>query len=227
MIRILYCRLQETYNERIRHSSPLVKSSEEKDHEESVPVVPMEHNPDDPKHQKVLELEKQWNQTINKMKEDLAKRMPTSKQEKQGKSKKKGSMKSKDKKKKNKKKEDEDQMDWVCIKEATIATNLLLQVQLMPIWIVKKIFSYLDKKTLAKAKKVNAYWKWAIEELAKDKKVRKMLDKSNKKLKVVLLSLCLGISLVCLRRLLVVTAPFRKTPCWRHPNPELAILKDG
>lgn len=55
----------------------------------------------------------------------------------------------------------------------------------MPIYIVKKIFSYLDNKTLKKAQKVNEYWKWAIGDYLKDKKMRKSMNKTNKKLKVV------------------------------------------
>lgn len=53
----------------------------------------------------------------------------------------------------------------------------------MPIIIVKKIFSHLDKKSLTQAKKVNLFWKWAVEELIKDRKACKTLKKMDRKLK--------------------------------------------
>lgn len=54
----------------------------------------------------------------------------------------------------------------------------------MPIWIVKKIFSYLDKKSLTKAKKVNAYWAWVIKDFNKDLKIERLLEKNIIKMQV-------------------------------------------
>ncbi|XP_017782643.1 PREDICTED: uncharacterized protein LOC108566984 [Nicrophorus vespilloides] len=50
-------------------------------------------------------------------------------------------------------------------------------VQVMPINVVKKILSFLDKKTLGIVSKVNEYWKYAVSSLNEDMKARKMLDK--------------------------------------------------
>ncbi|RZC36012.1 uncharacterized protein BDFB_013602, partial [Asbolus verrucosus] len=57
------------------------------------------------------------------------------------------------------------------------------EIQLLPIGIVKMIFSYLDKKSLKKAKKVDEYWKWVITDLTKELKLKKLLNKTKKKMK--------------------------------------------
>lgn len=54
----------------------------------------------------------------------------------------------------------------------------------MPIWIVKKIFGYLDKNSLAQAKKVNKYWEYAVSDLAKEVAARTAIDKRIKKIEV-------------------------------------------
>ncbi|KAB0795340.1 hypothetical protein PPYR_12179 [Photinus pyralis] len=65
--------------------------------------------------------------------------------------------------KKTKKGNDDDgELDWI---------------QLCPIWIVKKIFGYLDAKTLKKIVGVNKYWKAAVNDFQADLKSRKLLKK--------------------------------------------------
>ncbi|CAH1115993.1 unnamed protein product [Phaedon cochleariae] len=49
-------------------------------------------------------------------------------------------------------------------------------IQLLPIWVVKKIFRYLDEKTLISLKKVNNYWSFTVQELLKEIKAREHLD---------------------------------------------------
>ncbi|XP_071050368.1 uncharacterized protein PF3D7_1225600-like [Onthophagus taurus] len=61
--------------------------------------------------------------------------------------------------------------------------NLVDQIQMLPIWVVKKIFSYLDKKTLKKVRTVNVYWTYIVDDLAKDKKTMKPVQKILKKMK--------------------------------------------
>lgn len=66
----------------------------------------------------------------------------------------------------------------------TYKRNKLFQIQLLPIWIVKKIFSYLDAKTLKKIKSVNKYWEYAVTDLQKEQKAKKNLDKFIRKMEV-------------------------------------------
>lgn len=54
---------------------------------------------------------------------------------------------------------------------------------------MKKIFSYLDKKTLNKAKTVNEYWKYVITDYLKEVATRKKLDKEIEKIEVSVTSL--------------------------------------
>lgn len=54
---------------------------------------------------------------------------------------------------------------------------LFKQIQLLPVWIVKKILSYLDKKTLDTCKKVNEYWKYVIADYLKEIATRAQLNK--------------------------------------------------
>ncbi|CAH1376589.1 unnamed protein product [Tenebrio molitor] len=183
----LYKRILKLYTERVHELALLASASKEANNseEEEQQSKPFEypHDPDDPKHQKCLKLEKLWNETMVHFRKEVEKHQPKTKKEKdhakKGKKKKKGSKtkstgkskkgKKKGKKGKKKKKGKKRQpVDWI---------------QIMPIWLVKKIFSYLDKKSLARAKKVNEFWKWAVTELLKDRKARKLLDKANQKLK--------------------------------------------
>lgn len=57
-------------------------------------------------------------------------------------------------------------------------------IQLLPVWVVKRIFSYLDDKTLAQIKKVNEYWSYIVENLKSDNKARKSLDNKLDKINV-------------------------------------------
>lgn len=51
------------------------------------------------------------------------------------------------------------------------------QLQLLPIWVMKKILWYLDKKTLNKVREVNAYWDYVIDEVIEEKKVQNQIHK--------------------------------------------------
>ncbi|KAF5269575.1 hypothetical protein FQR65_LT05913 [Abscondita terminalis] len=69
-------------------------------------------------------------------------------------------------------------------KKKTISeSNDLDFLQLMPITIVKKIFGYLNSKTLKTIKQVNLYWEFAVNDLQADMKGRKTLNKCIKKMK--------------------------------------------
>ncbi|XP_044253463.1 uncharacterized protein LOC123004327 [Tribolium madens] len=127
-----------------------VKKEEEKEEKKDSEGL-QTHDLDDPKHQKCLQLEKIWVESMGKFR----KKVYTEKEPQK-------------KSKKTKKKGKDESLDWI---------------QIMPIMIVKKIFNYLDKKSLTRAKKVNAYWKWAIGDLLKDRKVHKSLNKIDKKLR--------------------------------------------
>lgn len=54
-------------------------------------------------------------------------------------------------------------------------------VQMLPIWIVKKIFNYLDLKTLQSLKKVNPYWAYVCDSVIKDRQARTLLDQTIEK----------------------------------------------
>lgn len=69
--------------------------------------------------------------------------------------------------KKNKKTSPSETMDWV---------------QMLPIWVVKKIFSFLDLKTLQSLKKVNPYWAYVCDSVIKDRQARTLLDQTIEKL---------------------------------------------
>lgn len=60
----------------------------------------------------------------------------------------------------------------------------LIQIQLLPVWIIKKILSYLDKKTLETCKKVNEYWKYIIADYLKEIATRAKLDKEIENIEV-------------------------------------------
>lgn len=55
---------------------------------------------------------------------------------------------------------------------------------MLPIWIVKQIFSYLDQKTLKKVHAVNPYWAYVTDDLAKERACRKRMDKIIEKMEV-------------------------------------------
>lgn len=63
----------------------------------------------------------------------------------------------------------------------------VLQIQLLPIWIVKKIFGYLDPKSLKKVREVNTYWCYVADDVSKEKTCRKYINKVLRKLKVSLI----------------------------------------
>lgn len=60
----------------------------------------------------------------------------------------------------------------------------LFKLQVLPVWIVKKIFNYLDAKTLKKIKNVNSYWAYIVMEIAEEKKAMKFINKHIKKSEV-------------------------------------------
>lgn len=89
---------------------------------------------------------------------------------------------------KNKNKNEE--VDIVIFHSVVICFELsiiLFQLQLLPVWIIKKIFCYLDLKTLKKIKTVNSYWAYVIEDLFKEFTCRKYIDKQIKKAEVLFL----------------------------------------
>lgn len=59
-----------------------------------------------------------------------------------------------------------------------------MQLQTLPVWIVKNIFNYLDVKTLKNVKVVNSYWAFIIDQLTLDRKARKTIDKHIKQSEV-------------------------------------------
>lgn len=51
-------------------------------------------------------------------------------------------------------------------------------------WIIKKILSYLDGKTLKTCKKVNEYWKYVVTDYLKETVLRTKLNKEIEDFKV-------------------------------------------
>lgn len=109
----LYKRILKLYTERVHELALLASASKEANNseEEEQQSKPFEypHDPDDPKHQKCLKLEKLWNETMVHFRKEVEKHQPKTKKEKdhakKGKKKKKGSKtKSTGKSKKGKKK---------------------------------------------------------------------------------------------------------------------------
>ncbi|XP_056631493.1 uncharacterized protein LOC130441733 [Diorhabda sublineata] len=120
----------------------------------------------DPKHPDTIEVEKQrkkWFDLIQKYKQEVM--QETSKK------------KNKDKKKTKEKKKKATKSSK---KEKDKGKDL---IQLLPIWIVKKIFGYIDTKILVKLKQVNSYWAFVISELIKEKNARQKLDAALDKMK--------------------------------------------
>nr|CAH7768308.1 unnamed protein product [Callosobruchus chinensis] len=56
-------------------------------------------------------------------------------------------------------------------------------IQLIPIWIVKNIFSFLDAKSLQSCKKVNKYWGYVVQDMMKEEKTRQQLNKQLESIK--------------------------------------------
>lgn len=119
---------------------------------------------------------------------------PQDKQNKGKKEKKKGKERKgkKEKKKKDSNKEGKIAKDTISI-DRVIFLNFLStfrkslsvkQIQLLPVWIVKRILSYLDKKTLDICKKVNDYWKYLVNDYLKEIATRAKLDKEIKRIEV-------------------------------------------
>nr|CAI5869670.1 unnamed protein product [Callosobruchus analis] len=50
-------------------------------------------------------------------------------------------------------------------------------IQLIPIWIVKNIFSFLDAKSFQNCKKVNKYWGYVVQDMMKEAKARQQINK--------------------------------------------------
>ncbi|XP_049817858.1 uncharacterized protein LOC109608747 isoform X4 [Aethina tumida] len=61
------------------------------------------------------------------------------------------------------------------------ADKIIDRIQLLPIWIAKKLFNYFDDKTLKKLRNVNSYWDYVAQEVLKERKLRKQLIKLNEK----------------------------------------------
>lgn len=129
------------------------------------------YNQDTPMNKKVMEGRKNWQSMMVKLKKDLTVdlenhnqpilnmiKTDTSLLNYNGKN-------SKTKIKKNEHNMETSESDWL---------------QLLPIWIVKKIFSYLDENTLLQLKFVNLYWANISKELITDKKTRTILDEAIK-----------------------------------------------
>lgn len=55
-------------------------------------------------------------------------------------------------------------------------------LQMLPIWIVKKVLNYFDHKTLQSLKKVNKYWAFVCEGLIKDRQAKALLDQAIQRL---------------------------------------------
>lgn len=108
------------------------------------------------------------------------------KKKKNEKAKKSKSKKSKSTKKSKKRRKEKEETDWVnCINsKREDVIKLLFQLQTLPIWVVKNIFSYLDKKTLKRIKDVNSYWAYVVDALIADQKIRKYIDKHIKQSEV-------------------------------------------
>ncbi|KAF2900750.1 hypothetical protein ILUMI_05434 [Ignelater luminosus] len=138
-------------------------------------------NPKDPYVMAVEKKRKTWNETINKYKiqvegrplKDTSKGKKGDKSTKTSKSSKSPSKSPKSSKTGKGSKSDKKKID---------VSETVDQIQLLPVWIVKKIFSYLDAKTLKKIKSVNKYWAYAVTDLQKEQKARKTLDKFIRKM---------------------------------------------
>ncbi|GJQ82267.1 hypothetical protein Trydic_g19466 [Trypoxylus dichotomus] len=50
------------------------------------------------------------------------------------------------------------------------------QIQMLPVWIVKKIFNYLDQDTLKKIRSVNIYWAFVVDDLLQERTCRKSIN---------------------------------------------------
>ncbi|KAK9883253.1 hypothetical protein WA026_001441 [Henosepilachna vigintioctopunctata] len=140
-----------------------------------------DYNPECPTHKKVIEGRKQWQTIMGKLKKDIetellklndsiAQKKATKERDSANKSSKK---KNKKKKKRRSKKSTSprpkfEETDWI---------------QLLPVWTVKKIFSYLDKKVLQSLKNVNSYWSIISKEVLAEQKMRTQLDSIIKKSK--------------------------------------------
>ncbi|VEN39127.1 unnamed protein product, partial [Callosobruchus maculatus] len=128
----------------------------------------------DPTHPASIEVEKQrkiWQDMIERYKRDVC----HSVQKVHGKLEKKERTKKKDM---NAEKEETSRRKSM---SATIGVQVQQKsemdvIQLMPIWIVKKIFGFLDAKSLRACKKVNKYWSCVVKELLKEEKARKKLN---------------------------------------------------
>ncbi|XP_072398569.1 uncharacterized protein [Diabrotica undecimpunctata] len=129
----------------------------------------------DPKHPASIEVEKQrkkWAELLTKYKNEVNPIPVDSK------------IKLKDEKnaKKKQKKQKKSKKDKK-VKEEVVKTKDVDMIQLLPIWIVKKIFCYMSDTELIKLKKVNAYWSFVISELLKERITRLKLDDTLDKMK--------------------------------------------
>ncbi|XP_045478245.1 uncharacterized protein LOC123683324 isoform X2 [Harmonia axyridis] len=140
-----------------------------------------DYNPDSPTNKKVVEARKQWQATMAKLRKDIeaeiqklnepildriaenqASKLNIKKTDDSKNGKDNGTTK---KTAKSKTQEDTD-IDWV---------------QFLPVWNVKKIFAYLDEKTLYNLRNVNDYWATISKEVLAEKKARDYLDSVIKK----------------------------------------------
>lgn len=114
MIRVMYQHLNEMYIEQIRKLSLENRRMKEDKNEKN--TEQNKYDNENPKNQKVIELEKEWNIAINKIRKEVQKRMPKEKKnkpKKKDKGKKKQKKDKKKKKKKSKKKNKKGSLDWV------------------------------------------------------------------------------------------------------------------
>ncbi|XP_018332560.1 uncharacterized protein LOC108742049 isoform X2 [Agrilus planipennis] len=118
------------------------------------------HDPEDPLYVEVEKRRKVWKEIIGRYKTQLDK--------------KKGAGQKAIKKKKGKKQQKQSQNKK--------PKDELDTIQMLPVWVVKKIFGYLDTKTLRKIRTVNKYWDYVIGELLKEKASRKTLNKAISKM---------------------------------------------
>lgn len=152
---------------------------------------------EDPQFKIVLRLRKEWDEMVGKYKSEVEGKMKNKgmkKEKKEKKKGKKGSGSGKDKNKKTGKKGkkgkgkgkqgEKEEIDWVWFLFSRFEAYFFLQIQLLPIWVVKNIFSYLDKKTLQKIKKVNHYWDFVATDMLKEIAMRKSLNNTIKKMEV-------------------------------------------
>ncbi|XP_030766042.1 uncharacterized protein LOC115890060 [Sitophilus oryzae] len=128
---------------------------------------------DHPMSVEVSKMRKKWDDFIKKYRQEVfpiatKNEKPDKKPDKKGEKTSTKPEKTASKKSKKKEKESDVVLDWI---------------QILPIWVTKKIFSYLDLKTLKDIKKVNAYWSYASDSLIKDRTCRKFIDETLEKLK--------------------------------------------